>query len=131
MKAAVSEPLIDTPAIRTGLEALGQEHGLKSAKLRPAVSTFLKARLAEARELAEERLLRDGHGTACAESLAQAEDEIIHALFDFAGGRVFLPAKGQTPESIAVVAVGGYGRGTLAPGSDIDLLFVLPAKQTP
>ena len=34
-------------------------------------------------------------------------------------------------DKVTVVATGGYGRGLLAPGSDIDLLFLLPAKQTP
>jgi [protein-PII] uridylyltransferase len=34
-------------------------------------------------------------------------------------------------EQMAVMAVGGYGRGEMAPYSDVDLLFVTPWKMTP
>ncbi len=58
------------------------------------------------------------------------QDEIIRVLFDFASKRLYPSLNPSEGERMSVVATGGYGRGLLAPGSDIDLLFVLPYKQT-
>jgi [protein-PII] uridylyltransferase len=120
-----SSPLIDRGALRRELMALKP-----GPLLRQQTVAILKDRLAEARQESERRLLADGRGTKCAESLARALDDIISALFDLAGSKLFPTANPTQAERIAVVAVGGYGRGTLAPGSDIDLLFLLPYKQT-
>lgn len=121
---------MNTLATAEGFNALALKHGMQPAVLRPAIVAHLKTVLERAREEAERRLLADGHGTRCAEALSAVEDEIIHALFDLANTKLFPTGDAKTAERIAVVAVGGYGRGTLAPGSDIDLLFVLPAKQS-
>ena len=119
--------LADTSALREVFRALLRQHGNASNQLRPAIVAELRSRFQAARSECERRLLADGLGTRCAENLSLVEDRIIETLFRFASEDHF---EGKR-QPIAVVAVGGYGRGTLAPGSDIDLLFVLPDRQSP
>jgi [protein-PII] uridylyltransferase len=101
----------------------------------PAARAILLAQmrhaLAAARAGAEAELVATGRGARCAMNLATAQDEIIRAIHQFATRRVYRIDNPSGAEAISIAAVGGYGRGTLAPGSDIDLLFILPYKQTP
>jgi [protein-PII] uridylyltransferase len=72
-----------------------------------------------------------GDGRAVAHGTCFLVDQIIRAVYDHAAGHVFPLANPTSSEHMALVAVGGYGRGELAPQSDVDLLFLLPYKLTP
>jgi len=124
------EPGFCAAAIVEHLKRLGDEHGLDSAAFRPAALSYLKTMVAQSRRAEEVRLTSTGKGRDCAARLSNLQDELISALYEFASQTVYAASNPSTSEHIAVVAVGGYGRGTLAPGSDIDLLFLLPYKQT-
>ncbi len=122
--------LLDERAIAADLERLAKENVATERELRSAVAMRLKSALAAGRKNAEQMLLEDRQGRRCAERLCFMQDEIIRILFEFACKHLYPSDNPSEAERMAVIATGGYGRGLLAPGSDIDLLFLLPYKQT-
>src|SRR5215212_2705780 len=112
------------------LQSLGSQTIQDAADLRARLVPALKAFLDEGQAEAEANLLESQNGLACARYLCEQMDQVVHIVHDAVVRHLYPAANPSAGERLAVAATGGYGRGTLAPGSDVDLLFLLPYKQT-
>ena len=118
--AASLEKVLDT------LDRDAKEPTRLRALLVPELRTVIQAGSKDA----ERQLVKERDGVACAQRLSRLTDLVVRAIYDAVVWRLYPNDNPSTGEELAVVATGGYGRGTMAPGSDIDLLFLLPYKQT-
>lgn len=113
------------------LTALVENHDGSIDGLRSPVLALLKDVLTEGRAAIRVRFESSHRGDDCVHQTARLTDAIVQALADFVLDHVYPTAELTKGERLAIAAIGGYGRGEMAPGSDVDLLFLLPYKRTP
>jgi [protein-PII] uridylyltransferase len=101
------------------------------AELQTVLRRHLAAGRAEIRRRFDANPRGAGAGLDCAHETSFLIDQLIRCLFDYAIERAYPLPNPTSAEKLSLAAVGGYGRGELAPHSDIDLLFLLPYKLTP
>ncbi|HUE79880.1 MAG TPA: [protein-PII] uridylyltransferase [Sphingomicrobium sp.] len=84
------------------------------------VTAILRDALAEGRSEIARRLADEpGRGRAAARATAFLHDQIVRLAYD---------SVAPNADSVALVGLGGTGRGEMAPYSDLDLMFLTAAK---
>lgn len=74
----------------------------------------------------EKNILKRHRKGAGGLEIASARSELLDAVLGVMFKAAISRQEGDKPE-VALIAQGGYGRGHLNPGSDLDLLFLLPS----
>ena len=121
--------VIDRRALTARIEALITERDAEAA--RPQVLAALKEALAQGRAEIRRRFDEGASGEAVVRANCHLVDQILRVVHDFVATRLYRAGNLSLGERMALVALGGYGRGELAPQSDVDLLFLVPYKTTP
>ena len=125
-RLAIADPGVIAESIEEAWDASNNHLAFRAALLE-----LLRGALDAGRVEIKTRFLAKNDGAEAVLAQAYLMDSIIRAIHDAVTTKLYWAPNPTQAEQISVIAVGGYGRGELAPYSDIDLLFLLPYKQTP
>jgi [protein-PII] uridylyltransferase len=102
--------------------------GLRGGKkLASEAAQILRGALEQGRvEIATRLTEQPGNGRAAAQATAFLHDQLVRLAYDFATERLV-----EAPEGVALVGLGGTGRGEMAPFSDVDLMFLTAKGANP
>jgi [protein-PII] uridylyltransferase len=120
--------IIDRRVLGDALTAL---EGRDETKLRNAATALLKPALESGKaEIANRITAQPTNGRDAAAAQAFLTDQLLRLIYDFTTQRLYPLNNPTASERMVLIAVGGYGRGEMAPYSDIDIAFLTPYKQT-
>ena len=128
-RIANQRAIVDRRAITERVNAIVADKG--GGPARPAVVEILRGALDAGRDEIARRLAeKPSAGNEVAEAQAFLIDQLIRIAHDHVIGDIYRASNRSTGERLTIMAVGGYGRGEMAPHSDVDIAFLTPGKQT-
>jgi len=120
--------IIDRRALADALAAL--QPGDATAQ-RAAMVAILREAMDKGRaEIARRLIENPSRGSEAASAQAFMIDQMLRLIFDVTTQRLYPINNPTASERLVLIAVGGYGRGEMAPFSDVDIGFITPYKQT-
>lgn len=127
-KVSNQRAIINRRQLSDKINTLAKEFGDNA---RQAVVELLQDALLKGRAEISRRLIeKPSAGNEAAASQAFLVDQLVRLIYDYVTQHRYRNSNPSASERLSIHAVGGYGRGEMAPHSDVDIAFVTPNKRT-